>query len=108
MSDFRPLISDFRLPGDVAQLGEHCLCKAGVEGSSPFVSTREGIRAREGKCPTVRPFDPSPSPLLAEELRQASWVRIWNFFAPLATRFKTRIFNFRRRKVAEDVEVKDG
>ena len=27
--------------GDVAQLGEHCLCKAGVEGSSPFVSTGE-------------------------------------------------------------------
>ena len=25
--------------GDVAQLGEHCLCKAGVEGSIPFVST---------------------------------------------------------------------
>lgn len=28
------------LIGDVAQLGEHCLCKAGVEGSSPFVSTK--------------------------------------------------------------------
>lgn len=26
--------------GDVAQLAEHCLCKAGVEGSSPFVSTQ--------------------------------------------------------------------
>ena len=26
-------------PGDVAQLGEHRLCKPGVEGSSPFVST---------------------------------------------------------------------
>ena len=25
--------------GDVAQLGEHCLCKAGVRGSSPLVST---------------------------------------------------------------------
>ncbi len=25
--------------GDVAQLGEHRLCKPGVEGSSPFVST---------------------------------------------------------------------
>ena len=25
--------------GDVAQLGEHWLCKPGVEGSSPFVST---------------------------------------------------------------------
>ena len=29
-------------------------------------------------------------------------------FGPLATEFKTRIFNFRRRKVAEDVEVKDS
>ena len=27
--------------GDVAQLGEHRLCKPGVEGSSPFVSTSE-------------------------------------------------------------------
>lgn len=25
--------------GDVAQLGEHRLCKAGVRGSSPLVST---------------------------------------------------------------------
>ncbi len=25
--------------GDVAQLGEHCLCKAGVAGSIPVVST---------------------------------------------------------------------
>ena len=25
--------------GDVAQLGEHCLCKAGVAGSTPVVST---------------------------------------------------------------------
>ena len=27
--------------GDVAQLGEHCLRKAGVEGSNPFISTRK-------------------------------------------------------------------
>ena len=27
--------------GDVAQLGEHWLCKPRVEGSSPFVSTNE-------------------------------------------------------------------
>ncbi len=26
--------------GEVAQLGEHCLRKAGVEGSSPFFSTK--------------------------------------------------------------------
>jgi hypothetical protein len=27
------------LNGGVAQLGEHCLCKAGVRGSSPLTST---------------------------------------------------------------------
>jgi hypothetical protein len=27
------------LPGDVAQLAEHLLCKQGVDGSIPFVST---------------------------------------------------------------------
>ena len=26
--------------GDVAQLGEHCLCKAGVVGSIPIISTK--------------------------------------------------------------------
>ena len=29
----------FRAPGDVAQLGEHLLCKQGVSGSSPLIST---------------------------------------------------------------------
>jgi hypothetical protein len=28
-----------RAPGDVAQLGEHLLCKQGVSGSSPLIST---------------------------------------------------------------------
>ena len=28
--------------GDVAQLGEHLLCKQGVVGSIPIVSTRDG------------------------------------------------------------------
>ena len=28
-----------RDPGDVAQLGEHLLCKQGVSGSSPLIST---------------------------------------------------------------------
>ena len=28
-----------RVPGDVAQLGEHLLCKQGVSGSSPLIST---------------------------------------------------------------------
>jgi hypothetical protein len=31
--------------GDVAQVAEHRLCKAGVEGSSPFVSTRNSRRS---------------------------------------------------------------
>ena len=33
--------------GAVAQLGEHCLCKAGVEGSIPFVSTATDRRSRQ-------------------------------------------------------------
>ncbi len=36
--------------GDVAQLAEHCLCKAGVEGSSPFVSTTRN------PCSSLPPF----------------------------------------------------
>ena len=36
MLKWRPLHN-----GDVAQLGEHWLCKPRVEGSSPFVSTKE-------------------------------------------------------------------
>lgn len=32
--------------GDVAQLGEHCLCKAGVAGSTPVVSTGESVLGR--------------------------------------------------------------
>ena len=28
-----------RVPGDVAQLGEHLLCKQGVSGSNPLIST---------------------------------------------------------------------
>ena len=28
-----------RINGDVAQLGEHLLCKQGVKGSNPFIST---------------------------------------------------------------------
>jgi hypothetical protein len=33
----------WRLPGGVAQLGEHLLCKQGVVGSSPITSTRDGV-----------------------------------------------------------------
>ena len=37
---FAPLITTVcRGPGDVAQLGEHLLCKQGVSGSSPLIST---------------------------------------------------------------------
>ena len=36
-----PLISNgsWKIPGGVAQLGEHLLCKQGVIGSIPFTST---------------------------------------------------------------------
>ena len=33
-----PFINPARFLGDVAQLGEHLLCKQGVVGSSPIVS----------------------------------------------------------------------
>ena len=48
--------------GDVAQLGEHRLCKPGVEGSIPFVSTllvywmSVGIRQRVKRSETDEPF----------------------------------------------------
>ena len=38
-------------PGDVAQLAEHRLCKAGVGGSSPLVSTSLRVR-----CAPTCPF----------------------------------------------------
>ena len=32
--------------GGVAQLGEHLLCKQGVIGSIPFISTKNGLIAQ--------------------------------------------------------------
>ncbi len=56
----RPRVALFEAPGksrqgdsrgDVAQLGEHRLCKPGVEGSSPFVSTlRHPLTVDVGGC----------------------------------------------------------
>jgi hypothetical protein len=40
--------AEVRVIGDVAQLGEHRLCKAGVEGSIPFVSI---FPKRRPACP---------------------------------------------------------
>lgn len=54
MTDSRFLSPDPFPPGDVAQLGEHRLCKPGVVGSSPIVSTGDFSRkARAGGkgCP---------------------------------------------------------
>ena len=42
--------------GGVAQLGEHLLCKQGVIGSNPIVSTKQGSRL--GSAQT----DQGPSP----------------------------------------------
>ena len=39
-----PFVIAFVIPGGVAQLGEHLLCKQGVVGSNPIVSTR-GVSA---------------------------------------------------------------
>ena len=35
--------------GGVAQLGEHLLCKQGVIGSNPFISTRPGQKVRKAR-----------------------------------------------------------
>ena len=42
--------------GDVAQLGEHCLCKAGVRGSSPLISTDSLIRNQGTRIRLRVPF----------------------------------------------------
>ena len=42
--------------GDVAQLGEHRLCKPRVEGSSPFVSTKETAGQRLTRALWPFPF----------------------------------------------------
>ena len=36
----------YSLNGGVAQLGEHLLCKQGVIGSIPFISTKYGLIAQ--------------------------------------------------------------
>ena len=40
---------DNSLYGGVAQLGEHLLCKQGVIGSIPFISTKLSCRVKSGK-----------------------------------------------------------
>ena len=35
-------LKDLRKPGGIAQLGEHLLCKQGVIGSIPIISTKDG------------------------------------------------------------------
>jgi hypothetical protein len=58
----RPPLTLRRPVGDVAQLAEHRLCKAGVGGSSPPVSTRSGDpcprRARTGSLHVGRGAEP--------------------------------------------------
>ena len=48
--------------GDVAQLGEHLLCKEGVRGSSPLISTIRltdaGLDDFERLCYSRRRFGP--------------------------------------------------
>ena len=45
---FSVTVSKIDLPfGGVAQLGEHLLCKQGVRGSSPLISTKVGERGIE-------------------------------------------------------------
>ena len=42
--------------GGIAQLGEHLLCKQGVKGSNPFISTQivESSRGQAGRSPEDR------------------------------------------------------
>ena len=40
--------------GGVAQLGEHLLCKQGVIGSIPFISTRAGARSGKSRESEIR------------------------------------------------------
>lgn len=51
-SESRPIGSGFFACGDVAQLGEHCLCKAGVAGSTPVVSIEGAFRCCSGAGPS--------------------------------------------------------
>ena len=62
----------FFIPGDVAQLGEHRLCKAGVESSSLFVSIRESFRSTQLR----NDFFVSPQTLVVKlplDWRWAEW-----------------------------------
>lgn len=75
--------------GDVAQLVEHRLCKAGVEGSSPFVSTAPNSGNRAGShqcaqrcrsfliCGTIRPPSSALPGPTSGPLRVAGAQRWW-------------------------------
>ncbi len=39
----RNWMSNLHKPGGIAQLGEHLLCKQGVIGSIPIISTKMGL-----------------------------------------------------------------
>ena len=47
-------ISVIKEYGGVAQLGEHLLCKQGVIGSNPFISTRAGQRYQGPEAPDTK------------------------------------------------------
>ena len=73
----------FSLRGDVAQLGEHRLCKPGVDGSSPFVSTEKAITItafcgrlgnHSANCP---PFPRCDTKSLTAPLFRVSSLSIW-------------------------------
>ena len=40
------MIASAKIYGDLAQLVEHLLCKQGVRGSTPLVSTKEMVRQK--------------------------------------------------------------
>ena len=71
-------------PGDVAQLGEHRLCKAGVRGSSPLVSTEpiDSVQCPQKPVAHLRlAFFAPELPLKRKQYQheaQASGFAVWN------------------------------
>ena len=70
--------------GDVAQLGEHRLCKAGVRGSSPLVSTEFSLPLMEGFFYALRsivPFKFSEILIKFELFDRTPSKLMWKLFA---------------------------
>ena len=47
-SEHKGKLTEMRKHGGIAQMGEHLLCKQGVKGSNPFISTSQRKRCDLG------------------------------------------------------------